>query len=135
MHGRTLAVLGFDVERRFSKLLGLDLALGDTRLTTESNHSVGSGTQSDDLGVLPIWLALNFHVFNDEQFDFQTDNECPSLGFLVGADFTIAEDWAVNFAFRFQDADADSNHDLPLDPTFVTLGISRSLSARSTGGG
>ena len=41
------------------------------------------------------------------------------LGFLVGADVWLNDDWALNFAFRFQDADADSNHQLPLDPTFV----------------
>jgi len=144
--------LGFDVERRLSKLFGLDLGVGYTNLETEFSHSVGTGEQTDDLGVVPVWLALNLHVIDNESIDVyfgpqiayffylndlsyevpgvgtkdvETDNEFPSLGFLVGTDVSLGREWALNFAFRFQDADADSDHDLPLDPTFVTIGVSR----------
>jgi hypothetical protein len=143
--------LGFDVERRFSRLIGLDLGVGYTNMDIDFDHTVGAGTQTDSLGVIPIWLALNFHLVASEKldlylgpqiayiiylddlsydvggvgtFDFDTDNEFPSLGFLFGADYWMNDAWGVNFAFRFQDTDADSDHDLPLDPTFVTLGIS-----------
>lgn len=143
---------GFDAERRFSKLLGLELAIGYTSADIDFNHSVGAGVQTDELGMIPIWAALNFHLLETERFDFyigpelayfwylddlsydvpgvgtfdfSTDNEFPSFGFLLGVDFWLNETWGLNLAFRFQDADADSNHDLPIDPTFVTIGVAR----------
>lgn len=146
--------LGVDVERRFSKLLGLDLALIYTNMDIDFHHSVGAGVQTDSLGVLSLMLALNFHVVNTKRvdfylgpqvayfyylddlsydvpslgtFDFKTDNEFPSLGFVIGTDISLNDDWALNFALRYQDADADSNHDLPLDPTYITFGVSKSF--------
>lgn len=60
-------------------------------------------------------------------YKFQTDNEFAPFGFVIGADVAVNDNWAVNGAFRFQDADADSGHDLPIDPTFITLGVARRL--------
>lgn len=146
--------IGFDVERRFNKLLGLDLAVGYTDMDIAFEHSNGTGTQVDSLSSLNIFLALNFHLINTEKVDFYiapqiayvawlndlsynvpgtgtynfgTDNEFPSLGLALGLDWWITEDWALNAALRFIDADADSDHDLPIDQTFVTLGIARNF--------
>ncbi len=46
--------IGFDVERRFSKLLGLDVAVGYTDMDINFMHSVGTGVQQDSLGSLNI---------------------------------------------------------------------------------
>jgi opacity protein-like surface antigen len=143
---------GFDVERRINKLIGLDFALGYTDLDVDFNHSVGTGVQQDSLGALIMWFAVNFHLVNKPKFDFwvapqiayvnwtddlsfdvpgtgtfnfPTDNEFPALGLAMGADWWVSKDWAVNFAFRFIDADADSGHTLPVDPTFITIGVAR----------
>ena len=62
--------IGFGVERRFSKLLGLDLSVGYTDMDISFEHSIGEGVQEDSLGSLNIWLALNFHLINTETFDF-----------------------------------------------------------------
>ncbi len=151
VQGNSLGI-GLDVERRFSKLIGLDLALGYTNMDVDFMHSVGTGVQQDSLASLNIWLAVNFHVVNTEKFDFwigpqiayvawlddlsfdvpgtgtynfNTDNEFPALGFALGADWWVQKNLAVNFAFRFIDADADSNHKLPVDQTFVTVGLAR----------
>ena len=148
--------IGFDVEWRLGKLIGLDLALGYTDMDVDFMHSVGTGVQQDSLASLNLWFAVNFHLVNTEKFDFwiapqiayvawlddlsfdvpgtgpgtgtfnfKTDNEFPALGFALGADWWVAENWAVNFAFRFIDADADSNHNFPIDQTFVTVGVAR----------
>jgi len=142
----------FGVERRLNKLIGLDLTLGYTDLDIDFTHTVGTGVQEDSLGSLNLWFAVNFHLVNKEKFDFwvapqiayvywmddltfdvpgtgtfdfQTDNEFPAIGVALGADWWVSSDWAVNFAFRFIDADADSDHNLPIDQTFVTVGVAR----------
>jgi outer membrane protein W len=142
--------LGFDFERRFNKLIGLDFAVGYTDMDIDFMHSVGTGVQQDSLASLNIWVAANFHLVNTEKFDFwigpqiayvawlndlsfnvpgtgtfnlKTDDEFPALGFELGADWWVENNWAVNFAFRFIDADADSDHNLPIDQTFVTVGV------------
>ncbi len=144
--------IGFDAERRFKKWLGLDLAVGYTESDINFIHSVGAGVQQDSMAYLNFWATVNFHVVNTEKFDFwlgpqiayvawlddlsfnvpgtgtfnlKTDNEFPALGVALGADWWVAKDWAVNFAFRFIDADADDNHNLPVDQTFVTVGVAR----------
>jgi len=144
--------IGFDVEWRLNRLIGLDLAAGYTDMDVDFMHSVGTGVQQDSLASLNIWFAVNFHLVNTEKFDFyigpqiayvawlddlsfnvpgtgtfnfKTDNEFPALGFELGADWWVAESWAVNFAFRFIDADADKNHNLPVDQTFITVGVAR----------
>jgi hypothetical protein len=144
--------IGFDVERRVNKLIGLDLAVGYTDMDIDFMHSIGTGVQQDSLASLNIWFAVNFHLVNTEKFDFwigpqiayvawlddlsfdvpgtgtfnfKTKNEFPALGIVLGADWWVGKEWAVNFAFRFIDADADSNHNLPIDQTFVTVGVAR----------
>lgn len=142
----------FGVERRLSKLIGLDLTLGYTDMDIDFMHTVGTGVQKDSLASLNLWFAVNFHVVNTEKFDFwvapqiayvnwmddltfdvpgtgtfnlNTDNEFPAIGLALGADWWVSRDWAVNFAFKFIDADADSGHILPIDQTFVTVGVAR----------
>ena len=149
--GNSLGV-GFDVERRLSKLIGLDLAVGYTDMDVNFKHSVGTGVQQDSLASLNIWFAVNFHLVNTNKFDFwiapqiayvawlndlsfnvpgtgtynfKTDNEFPALGFALGADWWFGKNWGLNAAFRFIDADADSNHNFPIDQTFITVGVAR----------
>lgn len=146
--------LGLDVEYKFGRFLGLDLGMGYTNMNIDFNHSVGEGTQTDKLGVMPIWFAINFHILKSKKidifigpnvsyviylndlsynvpgessFNFETTNEFPSHGFNIGADYWLSDDWGLNFAFRYQDLDADVEHNLPLDPTFITIGVSRKL--------
>lgn len=146
--------IGLDVEWRLGKLIGLDLAVGYTDMDVDFIHTVGTGVQQDSLASLNMWFAVNFHVVNTEKFDFwvgpqiayvawlndlsfnvpgtgtfnfKTDNEFPALGIALGADWWVAENWAVNFAFRFIDADADKNHTLPVDQTFITVGVARNV--------
>lgn len=143
---------GVDFERRFNKWLGLDIAAGYTEVDVEFSHTVGAGVQTDSLGILPIWLALNIHLYESKKvdfyfgpqiayvlylddlsyevpgtgtFNFKTDDEFPSLGFNLGADIWVSDNWAVNLNLRFVDSDADKNHDLPIDPTFITIGVAR----------
>lgn len=72
------------------------------------------------------WLNdLSFNVPGIGTFNFKTDNEFPALGFALGADWWFGKDWGVNAAFRFIDADADSNHNFPIDQTFITVGVAR----------
>lgn len=144
--------LGFDVEWRLGKLVGLDLAVGYADMDVNFMHSVGADVQTDSLASLNTFFAVNFHVVNTESFDFwlgpqiayvawlddlsyevpgtgtfdfSTDNEFPAVGIVLGADWSVSPKWAVNFAFRFIDADADENHNLPIDQTFVTIGMAR----------
>ena len=138
---------GIDAERRFSKLLGLDLAVGYTGLDVDFTQSLTTTTATDTLDVLPIWLALNFHVVNTEKvdfwvgpqiayvtwndpltfsapgqpdFDLETEAHFPGVGFVLGLDWWLAKNGGLNFAFRFVDADA--NEVVLVDPTFVTVG-------------
>ena len=72
------------------------------------------------------WLNdLSFDVPGTGTYNFQTDNEFPALGLVLGADWWVADNWAVNFAFRFIDADADSDHNFAIDQTFITVGVAR----------
>ena len=138
---------GIDVERRFSKLLGLDLAVGYTELDVEFTQSLTTTIAKDTLEVLPIWLAVNFHLVNTEKLDFwvgpqigyvawndpltftvpgqptfelETENAFPGVGLALGLDWWLTKNSGLNFAFRFVDADA--NDVLLVDPTFVTVG-------------
>jgi hypothetical protein len=79
------------------------------------------------------YLAAYIFYLDDAQFNVpgfgtfivETNNEFTGKGFNVGADIAVSENWAVNFAFRFVNADADSTHLLPMDPTFITFGLTR----------
>ena len=140
---------GVDVERRFSKLFGLDLAIGYTELDVEFKQSLTTTVSKDTLEVLPVWLAANFHVVNTEKLDFwvapqiayvswndprtfpvpgqptfvlPTKNEFPAVGLALGLDWWLSENSGLNFAFRFVDADTDDSGNLPVDPTFITVG-------------
>jgi outer membrane protein W len=140
---------GLGVERRFSKLLGFDLAVGYTTMDVVFTQSLTPDQSQDTLKVLPIWLAVNFHLINTEKVDFwvgpqigyvswndplnfevpgegtyvvPTENEFPAIGFVLGLDYWLSENGALNFGFRFVDADADVDHNLPVDPTFITVG-------------
>jgi outer membrane protein W len=145
---------GVDVERRFTKLFGLDLAIGFTELDVEFTQSLTPTVSTDTLKIMPIWLAANFHVVNTEKLDFwvapqiayvswsdsltfpvpgeptfvlQTENEFPAVGFAFGLDWWLTERSGLNFAFRFVDADTDASGNLPVDPTFITIGYAWSF--------
>ncbi len=145
---------GADVERRFNKLIGLDLAIGFTQLDVVFAQSLTSDVANATLDVTPIWLAANFHLVNkekldvwigpqiayvfwsgplvfavpgEEDFTVETENEFPAIGFDLGLDWWLMDEGGLNFAFRFVDADANTSHKLPIDPTFVTLGYTWKL--------
>ena len=145
---------GADVERRFNKYFGLDLAIGFTQLDVVFAQSLTSYVSETTLDVTPIWLAANFHFVNTEKFDVwfgpeiayifwsgplvfevpgeedftvETENEFPAIGFDFGLDWWLLNKGGLNFAFRFVDADANTSHKLPVDPTFVTLGYTWKL--------
>lgn len=149
VEGTSLGI-GADIERQFNRWLGLDLAIGYTDMDVSFKHSTGSGVQTDSLASLNIWLGLNVYLVNTKKFDlwvgpqiayvawlddlsfnvpgtgeynFKTSNEFPALGFQAGIDWYVMENWGVNAAFRFIDADGDKDHNLPIDQTFVTLGV------------
>ncbi len=141
--------LGGDVEYKLGKFFGLGLGIGYSDVTVDFTHELGAGVQDDSLGILPIFFAANLHLVNTESVDFyvgylaayifylndpvfevpgtgpfvvETNDEFTGEGFNLGADVAVNEDWAVNAAFRFVNADADSTHLLPVDPTFITVG-------------
>ncbi len=140
---------GVDFEYRFGKLFGLDIAASYTELDINFTQSLTSAVATDTLKVFPIWITANFHVVNTEMVDFYvgpqiayvawndplsfdvpgqgtfvlpTENEFPAVGFALGLDLWFSEKNGLNFAFRFIDADADPTHNLPVDPTFFTIG-------------
>jgi outer membrane protein W len=142
---------GGDVEFKFKRWLGLDAALAYTSLPVQFQSSTNPGvTQNADFGVLPLFLALNFHVVNTEkvdfwfgyqiayvcytddlsftvpgvrQFDYDPSNLFSPFGFNLGTDISFNPTWAVNIAIRFQNADGDPDGHLTIDPTFVTVGM------------
>jgi len=50
-----------------------------------------------------------------------------ALGLALGLDYWLTENGGLNFALRFVDADADETHNLPVDPTFITVGYTWKL--------
>ena len=141
---------GFDVEFLPVKFFGVGAALGYSSVTTEFSHSVGTGVQQDDLGMMPIFFSANVHIINNRVLDLYAgylaaymiylndpvyevpglgtyvvtkNNEFTAKGFNFGADVSVSERWAINMAFRMVNADADVSHNLPVDPTFITFGV------------
>ena len=144
--------VGGDLEFRLAKLVSLDAGLGYSRTSVDFSHSVGAGVQEDKLGMMPLFVGVNLHVVNTKRIDayvgyqaaymvylndvsytvpgtgtfsLATNNEFTPKGFNVGVDIAANDKWAVNVALRMVNADADSTHLLPLDPTFITVGIAR----------
>ena len=68
---------------------------------------------------------VSYTVPGTGKFSLPSSNEFTPKGFNFGVDIAASEQWAVNLAFRMVNADADSTHLLPLDPTFITVGITR----------
>ena len=58
-------------------------------------------------------------------FVLPSSNEFTPKGFNFGVDIATSDRWAVNFAFRMVNADADETRLLPLNPTFITFGVTR----------
>jgi hypothetical protein len=143
--------LGGDVEFRLARFFSFDVGLGYSKTSVEFSHTVGVGVQEDKLGMMPLFLGANLHVvstrrvdisvgylaaymfyLNDVSFEvpgtgtytLQSNNEFTAKGFSVGVDIATGERWAVNLALRMVNADADNQHLLALDPTFITVGMS-----------
>ena len=143
---------GGDLEVRLAKFFSVDVGLGYSSTSVEFSHTVGAGVQEDNLGMMPLFLGANVHVVNTTRvdayvgylaaymfylndvsytvpgtgtFSLPSSNEFTGKGFNFGADVAASDKWAVNLAFRMVNADADSGHLLPLDPTFITVGITR----------
>lgn len=58
-------------------------------------------------------------------YHFGTKHEFPALGFALGVDDWLNDDWGSNLDLRFVDSDADADHNFPVDPTFENFGVSR----------
>jgi outer membrane protein W len=143
---------GGDVEFRLARFFSFDVGLGYSSTSVEFSHTVGAGVQEDKLGMMPLFIGANLHFVNSKRVDayigylaaymfylndvsftvpgtgtytLQSSNEFTPKGFSFGVDIATSEQWAVNLAFRMVNADADSSHLLPLDPTFITFGITR----------
>ena len=142
---------GGDVEFRLARFFSFDVGLGYSSTSVEFSHSVGAGVQEDNLGMMPLFLGANVHVVSTRRVDISvgyltafmfylndvsfnvpgTDVRCRRAtnsrrrGSSVGVDIATGERWAVNLAFRMVNADADSEHLLALDPTFITVGVTR----------
>ena len=68
---------------------------------------------------------VSFDVPGMGTFTLPSNNEFTGKGFNFGVDIATGEQWGINLAFRMVNADADSTHLLPLDPTFITVGVTR----------
>ena len=68
---------------------------------------------------------VSFTVPRTARFSLPSSNEFTPKGFNIGVDIAAGDKWAANIALRMVNADADSTHLLPLDPTFLTVGITR----------
>ena len=144
--------LGTDVEYLPIRFFGVGVGLGYSSVTTEFSHTVGAGVQEDNLGMMPIFFSANWHIINNSALDLYAgylaaymiylndpvyevpglgsyvvtkNNEFTGKGFNFGADISVNPRWAINLAFRMVNADADVTHNLPVDPTFITFGVTR----------
>jgi len=144
--------LGGDVEFRLARFFSFDVGLGYSNPSVEFSHSVGAGVQKDKIGMLPLFLGANVHVVTTKHVDvyvgylaaymfylndvsytvpgagtfvLPSSNEFTPKGFNFGVDIATSDRWALNVAFRMVNADADETHLLPLDPTFITFGVTR----------
>jgi outer membrane protein W len=144
--------LGVDTEYLPSKWFGIGTGLGYSRVTTEFSHSNGVGVQEDKLGMMPLFFSANVHFVNNDKLDLyggwlaaymfylddptyavpglgtfvvEKHNEFTPKGFNFGADISVKNRWAVNVAFRMVNADADESHNLPVDPTYITVGVTK----------
>ena len=144
--------LGGDIEFRLARFFSFDVGLGYSNPSVEFSHSVGVGVQEDKIGMMPLFLGANLHVVSSKSVDvyvgylaaymfylndvsytvpgtgtfvLRSSNEFTPKGFNFGVDIATGDRWALNLAFRMVNADADETHLLPLDPTFITFGITR----------
>ena len=144
--------LGGDVEFRLAKFFSFDVGLQYSSTSVEFSHAAGVGVEDDNLGMMPLFLGANVHVLNTGKVDMyvgylaaymfylndvsyevpgtgtyslQSNDEFTAKGFSFGADIATSDQWGVSLAFRMVNADADSGHLLPLDPTFITVGFTR----------
>ncbi len=126
--------------------------MGYTKLPMQFQSSlVPNVTQHSEIGLVPLLFALNLHVVSNEKVDvwfgpqagwvfFTTDQLAfavpgagvftyepasvfTALGFNVGLDVSLSKALALNLAFRWQNADADDEGHLTIDPAFVTAGV------------
>ena len=143
---------GGDIEYRASRWIGLVGAFGYTKFDVDFTTTNAPGTVSTQkFGVMPLMLALNLHVIHARQinvwvgpqiayvmfpdnlsyavggstFTYAPSGVFSKKGFVVGTDVRLGGGWALNGAFRWQDADGDSDSHLTVDPTFVTLGFAK----------
>ena len=148
--GSALGV-GVDFEYKFLPWLGLDTALAYTSLPVQFQSSADPGvTQNADFAVVPLFVSLNFHVVHKEkvdfwlgwqlayvfypddlsftvpgvgQFEYDSTSTFSPFGFCMGIDIGVSKVWAVDIAFRWQNADGDPDGHMTIDPTFVTVGM------------
>ena len=142
---------GGDVEYKFNRRLGFDFAVAYTKPTIQFTSSVNPAVvQTTGLSTVPLLFALNLHVVSNKKVDiwfgpqvgyviwggtmefavppagvfvYEPKSVFSPLGFDVGTDVFLSDSVALNLAFRWQNADADGDGHLTVDPTFVTAGV------------
>lgn len=151
VQGSTPSV-GGDAEYRLNRWFGVDAAAAYTRMNIQFISSNAPATAlSQKLNVVPLFVSLNVHIvkngrtdvwagpqigylmygnnlsysINGAGFGYKTSNTFSKEGFVVGTDINITPTVAVNAGFRWQNGDADPEGNLTIDPTFVSIGISK----------
>jgi hypothetical protein len=142
---------GADGEYKFDRWIGLDGAIGYSRLNVQYTTTNAPGTTSTQpFGIVPVLLSLNIHFVSTQRVDiwagpqigyvmfpdnlsyasnggstftYTSTNVFSKKGVSVGADIALRRTLLLNVAGRWQDADADANGHLTIDPTFVTVGL------------
>ena len=142
---------GGDVEYKFARWIGLDAAIGYSSLNVQFTTSNEPGIAPvQRFAVVPALLSLNIHIISTSAVDLWvgpqvgyvmfpntlsyttthsgTFTYTPSAvaspkGFSAGVDIGLSKKVLLNLAVRWQDADADADSHLTIDPTFVTIGI------------
>jgi hypothetical protein len=134
---------GVDAAAGYSQM---NAQYGNTQVST---GTAPAPPPSKPFGVLPLMAALNIHLIHSDPVDFwvgpqiayvmfpddlsfttstgtftyKPTNVFSKVGFVIGTDIKLGGGWALNGAIRWQNADADSNDMLTVDPTFVTAGL------------
>ncbi len=144
--GPALALSG-TVRYRPSPWVSADAVAAVTRLPVQFEHTAGTGTQRDHIGVVPLLLSVDLHPVHTPRLDVWVGPEVglvvplndvsfavPSLGtytvqtksttslkgFVLGAETRVGRGWDATAELRWQNADASEQ--LLLDPTLVTVG-------------
>jgi hypothetical protein len=149
------SALGFgaDGEFKFNRWIGIDAAIAYAKLNVLFTTSNTPGTSyANDFGIAPVLVSLNLHVIHTDAVDlwvgpqvgyvlfpddlsyavtgggtftYKAKSVFSKKGFATGADIGLGKTVALNLGFRWQNADGDSDGHLTVDPTLVTIGLTK----------